>query len=346
MNKLLVWQPAPAISFAISLRFVVATVTLVTALLVTSFIGIQIGSSSIPAGDLWAALTQPLDLLGDDALTAYHFRIPRIVGGIFCGMLMAGAGYLLQVVSRNGLADAGILGISEGAVAAVVIAILLFGIVPREWLSLISVVGAFSTALLVLALGRRLMASGGIILIGIAINIVLGAVVEVIVISGGIEQFASMLIWSRGTLATIARGDMDFLVWAGLPLIALLVVSSRHLSPFALGDEQARAMGHNTRLLTPYFMLLAAALLAPVVATAGPISFLGLMSSYFARRFVGDRPAEVLITALLTGALLFLLADSIGRSLFYPAIIPAGILVSVVGVPAFLIAARLSRGRA
>ena len=346
MNKLLVWQPSPAVSFAISLRFVLVTTALVVALLGTGFIGIQIGSSSIPAEDLWAALSRPEALLSDSASTAYHFRIPRIVGGIFCGMLMAGAGYLLQVVSRNGLADAGVLGISEGAVAAVVIAILLFGVVPREWLSLISVVGAFSTALVVLTLGRRLMASGGIILIGIAINIVLGAVVEVIVISGGIDQFASMLVWSRGTLATIARGDMDFLIWSGLPLIAVLVLSARQLAPFALGDEQARAMGHNPRLLTPYFMLLAAALLAPVVATAGPISFLGLMSSYFARRFVGDRPAEVLVTALLTGALLFLLADTIGRSLFYPAIVPAGILVSVVGVPAFLIAARLSRGRA
>ncbi len=345
MNKLLVWQPSPAVSFAISIRFLLVTIVLVVALLVTSFIGIQIGSSSIPAADLWAALSQPEDLFSDSASTAYHFRIPRIVGGIFCGMLMAGAGYLLQIVSRNGLADAGVLGISEGAVASVVVAILIFGVVPREWLSLISIVGAFSTALLVLALGRRLMTSGGIILIGIAINIVLGAVVEVIVISGGIDQFASMLVWSRGTLATVARGDMDFLIWAGLPLIAVLVLSARQLAPFALGDEQARAMGHNTRLLTPYFMLLAAALLAPVVATAGPISFLGLMSSYFARRFVGDRPAEVLITALLTGALLFLLADTIGRSLFYPAIIPAGILVSVVGVPAFLIAARLSRRR-
>ena len=345
MNHLFVWQPTVSISFALSLRFVLATVVLVGALVVTSFVGIQIGSSSIPAGDLWAALTQPVDSLSEDALTAYHFRIPRIVGGMLCGALMAASGYLLQVVSRNGLADAGILGISEGAVAAVVLTVLLIGPVPRDLLSLLSVTGAFATALLVLTMGRRLMGSGGIILIGIAVNILLGAVVEIVVISGGIDQFASMLVWSRGSLATIARGDMEFLLWAGLPLIAVVVLSGRHLAQFALGDEQARAMGHNTRLMAPFFMLLAAALLAPVVATAGPFAFLGLMSAYFARRFVGDRPAEVMVTSMLCGALLLLWADTMGRSLFYPVIITAGILVSVVGVPAFLVAARLGRGR-
>jgi len=343
MNRVLVLRLGNAISIPVSLRFLIAAPLLVLAVLLSAYAALNMGTLRTTLGDAFAALFLPLDTLGDDARAVALFRLPRIGVAMLAGAMMAASGYLLQVVSRNGLADPGILGLSDGATLTVMAAGVLFGLISPGWLSLLSLGGALLTALVVIGLGRHLMSASGIILIGLSVNILLGAAIEVILVSGSAMQFAQLMAWSRGTLATVGAGDLQLIgLWFVL-LVPILMLSSRLLQPMLLGEETASALGVRARFTFIGLVLLAAAFAAPVVATCGPVAFVGLMSSYIGRGLVGERPTEVLITGMLSGSLVLLWADTLGRTLFAPTIVSAGIMVSVVGVLTFILAARLGR---
>lgn len=271
-------------------------------------------------------------------------RLPRIGAALLAGAMIAASGLLLQVVSRNGLADPGLLGVSQGGVLAILVGLIVFEL-PQAALVPVGMLGAMATAGAVLALARGSLAGGGLILVGIAVNILLGGLSELILTSGDMSRFVRLSTWARGSLAGISGADLALLAaWAAVLLPAALL-SGRLLAPLGLGDEAARALGIETRLALPALVLLAAALAAPVVALCGPVSFLGLMSGYIARRLVGDRPGEVLAASMLVGAALLLAADTLGRSLLPPLVVPAGIVTSIAGFLVFVLAARLDRLR-
>lgn len=322
-----------------------AGLMLVLAALLASaaFMALQLGSTMVPTAAFIRWLT-PL-LSGDGETAAIMLlRWPRVVVAMLGGAMIATSGYILQVVSRNGLADPGLLGISQGTMAAVVLGAALFGI-PQEWLAVTGLLGGLAAAAIVLTLAQRLSASNGLVLIGLAVGIVLGALIEIVMIQGGIMQFARWLAWSHGSLTAASAANAGILaLWAAV-LLPVSLLAGRQMAPLLLGHEQAAGIGASPRALAPLLTLLAAALVAPVVAIVGPISFLGLIAAHVARRLVGERPGEVLPVAMLCGALILLLADTAGRTLFLPVIVPAGILVSLAGVLTFLVAARLSRRR-
>jgi iron complex transport system permease protein len=302
---------------------------------------LRLGSSPVATQDLVRWL---LPFLHADEETAaiMLLRWPRVVTAILGGAMIAASGYILQVVSRNGLADPGLLGISQGTMAAVVLGAAVFAIDPR-WLAVTGLGGGLLTAAFVLLVARRLASTTGLILVGIAVSIVLGAMIEIVMVEGGILQFARWLAWSHGSLTVAsASGTMLMLGWAAVLLPAALIMG-RQMAPLMLGADQAAGVGASPKILVPVLTLLSAALVAPIVASVGPISFLGLIAAHIARRLAGERPVIVMPVAMLSGAILLLAADTAGRTLFLPVIVPAGILVSLVGVAAFLIAARLSR---
>ncbi|ARO14615.1 ferrichrome transport system permease protein FhuG [Ketogulonicigenium robustum] len=345
MSKTVVLRLGANISLPFSRRFLVALPLLVAALLVSMFAALNMGAMQTQLGDVWAALTTPADQWSDEARSVALFRLPRILAAVLAGAMLAVSGYLLQVVSRNGLADPGILGLSDGATVAVMVTSFLMPAVAVGALGGVALVGALGVALLVLGLGRRMLQSGGIILVGLSVNIVLGAVVEVILVSGSAMQFSRLLVWSRGTLASVDAGDLRFMaIWCAAMIPCVLLVS-RWLAPLLLGPQTAESLGLRVGPAYALFVVLAAAAAAPVVATCGPVAFVGLMSSYIARGLVGDRPGEVLVTAMLAGGLILLWADTLGRTLFSPIIVSAGIMVSVVGVLSFILAARLGQRR-
>lgn len=329
------------ISLPVSARFPIAAPLLLTGLIASAFFALTIGSATTAVGDVLAAILG--GPLSDQARLIADFRLPRVGVALLAGAMMAASGYLLQVVSRNGLADPGILGLSDGATVAVMLATFFYGPIPVGQLGFVSLIGALATAGLVLGLGRRLLTGGGIILVGLSISIVLGAVVEVILVSGTAAQFAQIMTWSRGTLATADGTDMAFLAqWFGV-LLPVMLLGSRMLHPLLLGEEAAMGLGVPARAVLVANVLLATALAAPVVAVCGPIGFIGLMSAWIARGMVGERPTEVLICAMLIGAGILLWADTMGRWLFSPIVVSAGIMVSVVGALSFILVARAGR---
>ena len=343
MSRPLILRLGPHVSLPIGKRFLITAPLLVLLLLLSAYLALNIGTTRTELGDALAALFLPPDQLSETARTVANFRMPRIGVAILGGAMTAAAGYLLQVASRNGLADPGILGLSDGAVVTVMLAGLFFAPIAAGVLSLVALGGALLAALVVLGLGRHLMVGGGILLVGIAVNLVLGSVIEIVLVSGDMMEFAQLMTWQRGSLAAVNLGDLHLLAFWFSILVPLVLLTSRFMLPMLLGHDTARALGIRAGVVYPLYVLMAAALAAPVVATCGPIAFVGLMSSYIARRFVGDRPTEVAIAGMLSGAIILLWADSLGRSLFAPVSVPAGIMVSVVGVITFVLAAQLGR---
>ncbi len=325
-----------------SRRLLATAALLAAALAIVAVVALWQGTTAIAAADLLRWLSSP-GAAADHQLNAImQLRLPRIAVAILGGAMVAASGYLLQVVSGNGLADPGIIGISQGASASILLGAVSFGI-PADWLALTGLVGGLLTGVLVLALAFHLNAANGLILIGLAVSVTLGAVIEIVMVSGGITQFARYLTWSHGSLAAVSADDAARLGQWALALCLPLLYAPRLMAPLRLGSDQAAGIGASPQWFRPALILLATALVAPVVAIAGPVSFVGLIAAHIARRMVTDRCGEILPVAMLIGALLMLLADLAGRTLFLPLIIPAGLMVSLAGVIGFLIVARARR---
>jgi iron complex transport system permease protein len=329
------------IHWPVALRPAMILLALLALLLAIALLALNVGSTPVSTAELLRWLLPFFDADGETG-SIMLLRWPRIVAAILGGAMIAASGHLLQIVSRNGLADPGLIGISQGTMAAVVLGSALFGL-PAQWLAPAGLIGGLLTAILVLSLAYRLASATGLILVGLAVSIVLGAVIEIVMVEGGILQFARWLSWSHGSLTVVSAENARMIAAWALPLIPLTLAMARMTTPLLLGHEQAAAIGASAQRLSMLLTLLAAALVAPVVAVIGPIAFLGLIAAHVGRRMVGERPQEAIPVSMACGALILLSADTAGRTLFLPLVVPAGILVSLTGVAAFLVVARLAR---
>ena len=263
-------------------------------------------------------------------------RLPRVLAGLLAGIGLSCAGVLLQTVTANDLASPNIIGINSGAGLAV---ILLLTLAPKAgaWLPVGAFCGAFGAALVILAAGSRLGSSrSGILLIGIAITTLFNAAISFLSLldEGILAQYNHFTV---GSLRGIHLGDLlvpgiiIFLAFCGA-----LALSGR-LSVLSLGDAAASALGVRVKGLRIAAMACAAACAAAVVSFAGLLGFVGLVVPHIARALTGERPARLLPVAALSGGILVILADLLGRTLFAPSELPVGILMSLIGAPYFLI---------
>lgn len=263
-------------------------------------------------------------------------RLPRVLAGLLAGIGLSAAGVLLQTVTANDLASPNIIGINSGAGLAV---ILLLTLAPKAgaWLPMGAFCGAFGAALVILAAGSRLGSSrSGILLIGIATTTLFNAAISFLSLldEGILAQYNHFTV---GSLRAIRLGDL--LVPGILILVsfcAAMVLSGR-LSVLSLGDAAASALGVRVKGLRIAAMACAAACAAAVVSFAGLLGFVGLVVPHIARALTGERPARLLPVAALSGGILVILADLLGRTLFAPSELPVGILMSLIGAPYFLI---------
>lgn len=324
-----------AVHLPYSRRFIIVTAALAGVMVLVTGAALCLGTTDTPLLAILRWLLSPVTRSDAETDALMQLRAPRVIVALLGGAMVAASGYLLQVVSGNGLADPGLIGISPGVSVSILIGSMLFGI-PAEWLAATGLIGGLMTGALVLTLAFHLRAANGLILIGLAVSVTLGAVIEIVMVSGGITQFSRYITWSHGSLTAVSFADAGRLAQWAAALGALLVAAPRLMAPLMLGAEQASAIGAAPRWSRPLLVLLATALVAPVVSLTGPIAFVGLIAAHTARRLVADRPGEVLPVAMLIGALLLLLADIAGRTLFLPVIVPAGLIVSIVGVIGFL----------
>lgn len=262
-----------------------------------------------------------------------EYRLPRTLLAMMVGAALAVSGVLVQGAIRNPLASPEILGVNHAAGLIAIVTLMLFPALSVLWLPLLSFAGALLAFLLL-----RLLAGNSaplrLALLGVALTAFYASVTDYLMLSRP-QDINQALLWLTGSL----WGRNWSFVWLALPWLVLLLPLSllfcRSLDLLALGDEQAATLGVPVLAARRRILLLALALAAISVAVCGPIGFIGLVAPHLTRRLVGGRHRWLLPAAMLTGALLLMLADLLARSLNPPMELPAGVLTAIIGAPYF-----------
>ncbi|MBC9247584.1 iron ABC transporter permease [Paracoccus sp. 11-3] len=300
---------------------------------------LAVGARDLPWGDVLVALFRFDPSRAADVII-WEMRVTRTITGLAVGAALAAAGLVMQQISRNPLADPGILGINGGAALGVVLSIWFLGWRDPLSQSGVAVAGAGLAALFVYLLGRggRAADSAAILrltLAGIAVSALCLAVVSAVVL---IDQGTRNLyrFWTIGSLAEDSQGRL----WWLLPLIAaglaIAALMSRKMDALALGADSARSFGISVPVTVGAALLSVALLAGGAVALAGPIGFVGLIVPHVTRRLVGPSILPGLLVAVPMGGAVLLLCDVVGRILARPAEIQTGIILALIGGPVFL----------
>ena len=314
----------------------------VAALAGAALLSLVAGSKPTPAPEVLRVFTGGADTY---TVTVVESRIPRTIVGVLAGASLALAGTLMQGITRNPLADPGLLGVNAGAAAAVVTATALLGptsVAGTVWWAL---PGALLAGLAAYAVGTR-GGDGGMVrllLAGAVVSAVLTAYVQAVALSMP-DVFDSYRYWVVGSLA--GRG-MD-VVLAVLPVvgtglvIALFVMGG--LNALALGDEAAVATGANVTATRAGGLVAGVLLAAGATAAAGPIAFVGLAVPHMVRSLVGVDFRLQVPFAVLAGPVLLLVADVVGRTVVRPMELMVGVVTAFVGAPVLLYVLRRTKG--
>lgn len=298
---------------------------------------------SANSGALKLPVFQLASLSFDDPLWNiwYNIRLPRIILAVIVGMALATSGAVMQGLFRNPLADSGLLGISSGASLMVGLSILFPTIFPPIMMLYGKMVAAFLGSLFICLLIylyslQEQCNLAKMVLLGVAINAIIGAVMGCLSYISDESQLRQLSLWSMGHLG---KGSWDLvLVAMSLIVPALICVFklSHQLNILQLGDEDAHYLGINVQRIKRYLLLLCAVLIGTAVAVSGIIAFVGLVVPHMIRLRIGANHQWLLPGSALGGACLLLLADTLARTLVAPIEIPVGLFTSLIGGPYFL----------
>jgi iron complex transport system permease protein len=305
-------------------------------------LSIAVGSRTIGLSTVWHVLWH--DDGTPEAVIVHQLRLPRTVLGIGVGAALGLAGTLMQALTRNPLAEPGLLGVNLGASTAVVLAIAFLGVASPAGYIWFAFIGAGLTSVTVFALGGsgRAPTPERQVLAGVAFTSVLGAIVWAILVSKR-EVFDRYRHWDVGSLADRETSTIVQLAPFIVAGVVLALALGRQLNALALGDESATSMGAKPGRIRALGMIAITLLCGAATAASGPIWFLGLAVPYAARMFVGSDHRWILAYALVLGPTLLLVSDVIGRVLVAPAELPVGVVTAFLGAPLFIALCRRRR---
>ncbi|MDC5818654.1 Fe(3+)-hydroxamate ABC transporter permease FhuB [Vibrio europaeus] len=298
-------------------------VTLTVALIAVSLFAIMVGKNQLG----WS--------LGFNQ-AMFELRAPRVFVALIAGIGLAFAGTIIQRISNNPMASPEVLGISSGAALALVLGTL-FGIaVGREQQMLLGTLGAVSVTAVVWLMGRKHnFAPTQTLLTGIALSAGLDALLR-IAMSSGHDNASALLTWLSGSTYLVAHNDVVLLA-IGVTFVGAIALSlNRWIELIGLGEVTANSIGMNATVVRLVLLLLVAALTTLCTIVIGPLSFIGLLAPHMARSLHQYRATPQMLTAALLGATIMVLADWIGRTLWFPWQFPAGLLASLIGGGYFL----------
>jgi iron complex transport system permease protein len=272
----------------------------------------------------------------------FSIRLPRIIITLLAGMALALSGSILQGITRNDLADPGIIGINSGAGVAITIFYLFFPIDAGSFAYLIPVVGfagAILTSCLIYLFSYKKnvgIQPVSLVLIGVGFSMALTGAMIVLISSAERAKVDFIAKWLAGN---IWGTDWPF-IWALLPWLVILIpftlYKANRLNLLGLSEPVAIGVGVSIEKERIVMLLTAVALAASAVSVTGGISFIGLMAPHIAKALVGPRNQLFIPVAVLLGGWLLLFADTIGRNILEPSGIPAGIMVALIGAPYFV----------
>jgi len=301
-----------------------------------ALLSLAIGSKNLSIGEVWSGL-----LAGDgsrESIIVWQLRMPRTVLAILAGAALAVSGVLMQALTRNSLAEPGLLGVNAGAAFAVVIAISAFGAARSQDYLWAAFAGAGLASVFVYLISiRRTRASdhARLVLAGVALTATLGACTRIVTLFDA-TAFDSFRFWVIGS---VADRDID-VVMSVLPFIAAGVVVAMllgsSLNALALGDDQAVALGVPVGALRVLVIAAITLLCGAATAAAGPIAFVGLVVPHVLRLVVGVDQRAILSLSALVGPSLVLAADVIGRLVSQPSELEVGVVTAFIGAPVLI----------
>ena len=309
-----------------------------------ALLSLAVGARSIPFGEVVEALRGHGGATQDTAIVL-DLRVPRTLLGLAAGASLGLAGALMQSLTRNPLADPGLLGINAGAAAAVVIAIGLLGLsgtTAYVWFAFLGAGLAAAAVYLVGAAGRGGATPVRLVLAGTAVSAALTAVIYGIVLTDPL-LLQKYNLWSVGGLGGRGRSELAGVVpFMALGAIAALLLA-RPLNALAMGEDSARALGARVGAARLGGAAAITLLCGAATAAIGPVYFLGLVVPHVARAICGPDVRWVLAYSALLGAALLLFADVLGRVLVAPEELQAGLMLAFIGAPLFIAIVRRRR---
>ena len=325
-------------------RLTVFMVAGAVAVLAAALVSLFFGSTDIRPDVVLQGLLSP-NMADQQQVAIAELRAPRTLGCVLVGAAFAVAGAVMQGVTRNPLADSGLLGINAGAAFALSLCLAL---VPgRSFAAVVvcSFLGATFAMLLVygaVSFRRHNVDPVLVVLAGCAVGLFLTALAQGVAIYFNIGY--SLTFWTAGGVAGIRQDTL--LMTAPFMVAALLaaLVLSRRVTLLSLGDDAATGLGVKVGRSRRLCLLVVLALAGAAVALAGPIAFVGLMVPHVVRRFVGFDYRAVIPASMVGGAFFMLVADVLSRTVNAPSETPIGLIFAIIGVPFFIWCARKQEG--
>lgn len=293
------------------------------------------GAADVTVRDVWLALTS--NASGEKISIIREIRLPREIAAVFVGAALSISGAIMQGMTRNPLADPGLLGLTAGANAALALTLVVIPSANYIGILFACFIGAAIGAALVFGIGA--MKKGGfspirIVLAGAAVSAFLFAIAEGVGIYFKISKDVSM--WTAGGIIGTSWSQLQVIV----PVISIgILVSlflSKQLTILSLNEEVAVGLGQNTTQIKTILFILVTLLAGASVALVGNMAFIGLMVPHIVRAIVGTDYRFILPMSALTGASFMLLADTLGRTINAPYETPAAAIIAVMGLPFFL----------
>ncbi|MFN3363412.1 MAG: FecCD family ABC transporter permease [Allorhizobium sp.] len=309
-----------------------------------ALLSLTIGTRDVPLSEVLAALSGDVSTLDRAAVAT---RVPRTVLALLAGAALGLAGAVMQGVTRNPLADPGILGVNVGASLAVVVGVAWFGISSADAFIWIAIAGAAATAVFVYVIGS--MGRGGatplkLALAGTATAIAFSSLVIAVVlpradIAGGIRS------WQIGGVGGATFERMQHIYPFLLVGFLLCLLSARRLNALALGDELAAGLGERVAVARGMATLGAVVLCGATTAVCGPIGFVGLVVPHACRLLVGVDHRWLLPFSAIGGAILLTASDILGRLAARPSELEVGVVTALIGAPVFIFIVRRQKVR-
>ena len=307
--------------------------------LVTMIISFGFGAASVSYDRIIPTLLGQGDF--KDEFVLFELRLPRMLVTVLAGMALAVSGAVLQSITRNDLADPGIIGINSGAGAAVAVFFLFSPIEAGSFtymIPLVAFAGAFVTAALIYLFSYekdRGLQPIRLILIGVGFSMALAGLMIVLISSTDREKVGFIAQWLAGNIwGTSWTFVLALLPWL-LILIPFVLYKGQRLNILSLSEPVAIGVGIGVNRERIILMIAAVALAAAAVSVSGGIAFIGLMAPHIAKSLVGPRNQLFIPLAMLIGGWLLLTADTIGRNIIDVGI-PAGVIVAIIGAPYFV----------
>jgi iron complex transport system permease protein len=312
--------------------------------LVSAYVSLTNGEFDLTVKEVVKTLLR-IESTPERDLVIFDFRLPRIVIGALVGIGLGVAGAVIQGVSRNGLADPGILGINAGAGAAIVIFMFLYQgqIRTTGWTAILAMpffglIGGLLAAALIYAFAWKAgrLDPQRLLLVGIAISSGFGALTLYLSLKMNSTDFEMATVWLSGSIWSANwKFVVTILPWL-IVLVPVIYRKSYILDLFQLHESSVKSLGVATEKEKSLLLLASIGIVSACVSVSGGIGFVGLLAPHIARRLVGLHHRHVIPVCAILGMVLVMLSDFIGKTIVAPAEVPVGIIIAIIGVPYFV----------